>query len=253
MSIAPDTLRLHYSSCHGNIFMTSLGLLLLVSFIAASLFYRVERESLVASSSHHRALAYNAAETGLEVGKFWLEDRAAHDLYPDNGTISPLQIPSPVSGVAMVPARSGECHGYARFNSLQIDPGDGVDNDPATDLGPTIDPGLRLLDTTPVATTPCTLLPVPETVTLERSLTLQRAQYDFVVEALPRTTYEASGEQVGVSVIYGYSGESVAYPYRIRAVGRHHPVAAAPFDPTDEDQARFDQQVVLDLWVHYEH
>jgi hypothetical protein len=236
----------------GNIFIVSLGLLLMMTFLGISLFFRVEKEFRVEESGHEQVNAFNAAETGLQVGMFWLEDVASNENYPDEGLLDTVQVPSMVAGVPMAIASGASCYGYARFNPLNLTASSAISNNPSTDMGPPLSSGLRLLNSAPTGISGCTLLSVPSDSTLSNPTRLAETLFDFYVEALPTETAEAAGQQVGVSNVYGHSGANVSYPYRIRAVGRHHPQAETPFDPTSDTEAEFDNQVVIDLWVHYE-
>ncbi len=241
------------SQQQGNIFVVSLGLLLMMTFLGISLFFRVEKEFLLEEGGHEQSQSFNAAETGLQLGMFWLEDIASNENYPDSGDLPTVQVPSLVSGVPIRTAKSsGECHGYTRFNPLNLTPGSTITNDPATDLGPPLSSGLQLLASAPTGVGGCTLLTVPASLALPSPDKLADTQFEFYLEALPTQTAEAVGQQVGVSNVYGHSGANVSYPYRIRAVGRHHPQAGAPFDPTVVNEAQFDNQVIIDMWVHYE-
>jgi hypothetical protein len=236
----------------GNILITSLGLLLMMTFLSIGLFYRVEKEFLIESSTHDQADTFNAAESGLQMGLFWLEQVAQQTNYPDVGMIPALQVPSLVDGVAMSVAVANGCHGYSRFNTMDMGAGTTFSNTPSTDLSAPLDSSLRLLSVAPIGVNGCTLLTIPLDASLTTPQKLGDTQFDFYVEALPRETVQTPGEQVGVSTIYGYSGEGVSYPYRIRAVGRHHPQGGTPFDSTDAAEAQFDVRSLLDLWVHYE-
>lgn len=240
------------SSQRGNIFVVSLGLLMMMLFLGTALFFRVERVFQLEQGGHDHSNAFNAAETGLQMGMFWLEDVAASENYPDTGALSLLQVPSLVAGEAIRVAKSESCHGYARFNPLNLSAGSSITNNPSTDLASPLSSGLRLLTAAPTSIAGCTLLSVAADSTVPDPVRLSQTQFEFYVEALPTESAEAVGQQVGVSRVYGHSGANVAYPYRIRAVGRHHPQAGTPFDPTSDTEAQFDNQVVLDLWVHYE-
>ncbi len=240
------------SKQQGNILIVSLGLMLMMVFLGTSLYYRVEKEFRVEESGHEQSQSFNAAETGLQLGLFWLEDVASNENYPDTGDIAAVSVPSMVSGALITIAKGDTCHGYSRFNPLDFSPGTTMLNSPISDIGPPLSAGLQLLSTAPSTVAGCTLLSVPEALSPSVQQRLADTQFEFYVEALPAETAEAVGQQIGVSQVYGHSGSNLSYPYRIRAVGRHHPLAATPFDPTDDDQALFDNQVILDMWVHYE-
>ncbi len=236
----------------GNIFVVSMGLLLMMVFLGIGLFYRIERDFQVEESGHEQSATFNAAETGVQIGLFWLEDRATNGNYPDVGTLDAVQVPSLVSGELLTIAQGGGCLGYSRFNSLNLGANSSMVNAPSSDLSTPVSVGLRLLGAAPSGISGCTLMTIPSDSTLGSTLKLSTTQFDFYVEALPTESAQAVGQQVGVSNVYGHSGQNVAYPYRIRAVGRHHPEAGSPFDSSSDSEARFDQQVILDMWVYYE-
>ncbi len=235
----------------GNILVVSLGILLMMTFLGIGLFYKIDRSFKSEESGHEHTNTFNAAQTGIQIGMFWLEDAATRGNYPDRGDLDSVGVPSLVTGSSLSIAKSSGCHGYGRFIPLNLTAGGVASNAPSTDLSTPLNGGLRQLSSAPTGVAECTIFSVDGESTLGSPNRLSTTLIDFYVEALPTTTAEAVGQQVGVSSVYGYSGANTAYPYRIRAVGRHHPDASTPFDPTDDQEARFDKQSVVDLWVHY--